>query len=36
MLGLDFSAFCLLIGAPAVVISVMFASCLKISREKDN
>ena len=33
MLGLEPNAFWLLIGAPAVVIGLMFVSCLKIKRE---
>ena len=33
MLGLDAAAFWLMIGAPAIVIAVMFIACLGIKRE---
>ena len=33
MLGLEATAFWLMIGAPAIVIAVMFIACLRIKRE---
>lgn len=34
MLGLETTAFWLMIGAPAIVIAVMFFGCLKIKGEE--
>ena len=33
MFGLESNAFWLLIGAPAVIIGLMFIGCLKVKRE---
>lgn len=34
MLGLETTAFWLMIGAPAIVITVMFIACLRIKGEE--